>query len=108
MKHETEPSIPTTTTVDSDQRVEGRSLRPVTCSCYLGCRSREEMRARHGDPEAFLVSLERAFQAGDISFHEAERANLKYRAEWHEAPERAAVDKPWRLSERDQKPDGEA
>lgn len=86
VKHETEPNIPEGAPVDSDQRIEGRSLRPVVCSCYLGCRSREEMRARHGDQEAFLASLERAFNAGDISFHECERANLKYRAEWHGAP----------------------
>jgi hypothetical protein len=74
--------------------VAGRPLRPGVCSCAFGCRSREEMRARHGDPEQFLGALTRAFDAGDISFNEAERANLKYRAEWHEAPERTAVDKP--------------
>ena len=94
MKDETQSYPETGAPVDSDHRIEGRSMRPVICSCYLGCRSREEMRARHGDPEAFLASLELAFQAGDITFHEAERANLKYRAEWHNAPERAAVDKP--------------
>lgn len=68
--------------------VSGRSLRPSACSCERGCVSREEMRERHGDPEAFLEALTRAFQAGDISFHEAERANLKYRAEWHKAPDK--------------------
>jgi hypothetical protein len=101
MKHETQSNSETGVLVDSDQRIEGRSLRPIVCSCYLGCRSREEMQARHGDPEAFLASLERAFEAGNITFHEAERANLKYRAEWHGAPERATVDKS--SDERNQK-----
>jgi len=73
--------------------IEGRTLRPSACSCVLGCRSREEMRARHGDPEQFLASLERAFQDGFISFAETESANLRYRAEWDEAPERTEVAK---------------
>lgn len=73
--------------------VGGRLLRPGVCSCLQGCRSREEMRERHGDPDKFLDSLTRAFHAGDISFDEAERANLKYRAEWREAPEKTQVDK---------------
>ena len=74
--------------------VAGRLLRPGVCSCSFGCRSREEMRRQHGDPDRFLDALTRAFHAGDISFDEAERANLRYREEWHEAPERTAVDKP--------------
>ena len=74
--------------------INDRPLRPGVCSCGLGCRSREEMRARHGDPDKFLDALTRAFHAGDISFNEAERANLQYRAEWHKAPERTEVDKP--------------
>jgi hypothetical protein len=74
--------------------VAGRPLRPGVCSCTFGCRSREEMRAKHGDPDKFLDSLTRAFHAGDISFDEAERANLRYRAEWIEAPEHTQVDKP--------------
>lgn len=73
--------------------VAGRPLRPGVCSCSHGCRSRAEMRERHGDPDKFLDSLTRAFHAGDISFNEAERANLRYRAEWHEAPERTEVAK---------------
>jgi hypothetical protein len=49
------------------------------------------MRQQHGDPDKFLDALTRAFEAGDISFDEAERANLRYRAEWLEAPERTTV-----------------
>jgi len=71
--------------------VAGRPLRPGVCSCERGCRSREEMRQQHGDPDKFLDALTRAFHAGDISFGEAERANLKYRAEWYEAPEHTQV-----------------
>lgn len=52
------------------------------------------MRERHGDPEKFLAALTLAFHAGDISFDEAERANLKYRAEWRQAPEHTQV---WRV-----------
>ena len=74
--------------------VAGRPLRPGVCSCARGCRSRAEMRVQHGDPDKFLGALTLAFRAGGISFNEAERANLRYRAEWHEAPERTAVDKP--------------
>lgn len=51
------------------------------------------MRQQHGDPERFLGALTDAFEAGMISFAEAERANLKYRAEWHEAPEKGWVEK---------------
>lgn len=74
--------------------VAGRSLRTRVCSCALGCCSREEMRERHGDPERFLTALEEAFEDGFISFDEAERANLRYRAEWAEAPECTEVQKP--------------
>ena len=74
--------------------INDRLLRPKVCSCTYGCRSPEEMRRQHGDPEAFLEALSNAFTAGTITFGEAERANLKYRAEWHEAPERTQVDKP--------------
>jgi hypothetical protein len=73
--------------------IAGRLLRPQLCSCTFGCRSREEMRERHGDPDQFLDALTHAFKDGDISFGEAERANIRYRAEWREAPERTAVDK---------------
>lgn len=73
--------------------VTGYLLRPGMCSCSFGCRSREEMRERHGDPDKFLDALTRAFHAGDISFYEAERANRRYRAEWNEAPEKTQVDK---------------
>jgi hypothetical protein len=52
------------------------------------------MRERHGDPEAFLNALEKVFADGFITFGEAERANLKYRAEWYEASEHTQVDKP--------------
>jgi hypothetical protein len=76
------------------EEVAGRLLRPRACSCDLGCRSRDEMRALHGDPEAFLASLERAFENGLITFAEAERANLRYRAEWAKAPENTEVDRP--------------
>jgi hypothetical protein len=51
------------------------------------------MRAKHGDPDKFLDSLTRAFHRGDISHIEAERANLRYRAEWCEAPEHTQVEK---------------
>jgi hypothetical protein len=46
---------------------------------------------RHGDPEQFADSLANAL--GEISFEEAERANLKYREEWANAPEKTEVDK---------------
>ena len=74
--------------------INGRALRPRVCSCARGGRSRGEMRQQHGDPEAFLESLTKAFDAGTITFGEAERANLKYRAEWYEAPEHSWADKP--------------
>ena len=73
--------------------IRGRSLRPPVCSCLAGCVSKQEMRARHGDPEEFLEALTKAFEAGDVSFDEAERANLMYRAEWGEAPETTEVEK---------------
>ena len=73
------------------KRVKGRSLRPAVCSCSRGCRSREEMRKRHGTPAEFLEALGNAFEDGFISWDEAERANLGYRAEWHEAPEHTKV-----------------
>ena len=73
--------------------VAGRPLRPGVCSCSRGCRSRAEMRQQHGDPDKFLDSLTRAFHAGDISFNEAERANLRYREEYRDAPEHTQVDK---------------
>jgi len=71
--------------------IEGRLLRPVVCSCVYECRSREEMRIRHGDPEQFANALADAL--GEISFAEAERANLRYRKEWASAPEKTEVDK---------------
>jgi len=50
------------------------------------------MRARHGDPKGFLESIEKSFVAGDISFGEAERANLAYRKEYKGAPEKTKVE----------------
>lgn len=77
----------------SDDEINFRTFRPGVCSCRHRCRSREEMAALHGDPEAFLASLEKAFMAGDVSFDAAQAANLKYRAEWKAAPEKTEVDK---------------
>jgi hypothetical protein len=71
-----------------------RLLRPSVCSCELGCRSREEMRARHGTPSEFENGLADAIGDGMISLHEAELANRKYRKEWAEAPEWTEVKKP--------------
>lgn len=75
------------------RHIGGRSLRPPVCSCGSGCVSREEMRSRHGTPDEFLKSLVGAFENGEISFDEAEMANLKYREEWSSAPEQTEIAK---------------
>ena len=73
--------------------LSGRSLRPPVCSCPLKCRSQEEMKRWHGTPDAFTDSLADAVGEGIVSFAEAERANLIYREEWAQAPEKTEVDK---------------
>jgi hypothetical protein len=55
------------------------------CSCAFNCRTRAEMRSRHGTPERFDADLWRAI--GEISHAEATRASAKYRAEYAAAPE---------------------
>ncbi len=75
-------------------KIEGYPLRPPCCCCTFGCRSREEMRARHGTPDEFVDALSEAVGDGVISFSEAERANLMYRGEWNDAPETTEINKP--------------
>lgn len=55
------------------------------CMCDHGCRNRAEMRKHHGTPAEFEVAVWQA--VGEISIEEAVNAVLKYKTEWHEAPE---------------------
>lgn len=60
-------------------------LRDHMCSCAAGCRSREEMRRRHGTPEEFAEAVRRA--VGEISLDEASAAIARYEAEYGAAKE---------------------
>lgn len=59
----------------------------AACSCSRHCRSRAEMRERHGTPDRFALSVMGAVPAW-ISVAEAERAIDLYREAYAKAPER--------------------
>ena len=63
---------------------------PHFCSCHHGCRSREEMRKRHGTPDKHAINVYAAVPSF-ISVTEANAGIARYRAEYDAAPESAEV-----------------
>lgn len=59
----------------------------MACSCSKGCRSRREMRERHGTPHQFEVALERAYFDLMVTHDEMIEANRKYRGQYETALE---------------------
>jgi hypothetical protein len=54
----------------------------ATCSCKDGCKTLEEMRARHGDPKAFAAGVWNAHDCLMITPNEARAAIERYEREW--------------------------
>ncbi len=65
----------------------------VVCSCSHRCPDRATMRARHGTPDEFSVSVGRALGYW-VSVGEANQAIRRYRAEYDAAPEQAQEKDP--------------
>lgn len=80
--HSTAPADRGRRFVQSAEWLEMVRQRAVCCAA--GCRTQGEMRARHGDPEAFERALVAA--SPELSWFEEDMARWRYRALWAAAP----------------------
>jgi hypothetical protein len=56
----------------------------MACSCEAKCKTRAEMKERHGDPRSFAAAVWNAMDM--VTPEEAKDAIAKYEREWSDTP----------------------